>query len=171
VFVATAGAALTTLALRFERFARLLDFGEGTTFFRLRVWESAIQMIRERPLTGLGLDQFLYAFQGRYMMPDAWQEPYLSHPHNLILDFWTRLGILGAALLLWTQIAFWRAALALYRAGREPLPRALVIGVMGCMVNTLAHGLVDNSIFVQDLIYAYMLLLGIIGQLKQTNFR
>lgn len=168
----TVGAVLTLVALRFERFARLLEFDEGTTFFRLRVWESAIQIIRERPITGLGLDQFLYFFQGRYMMPDAWQEPYLSHPHNIILDFWTRLGVLGVALLLWTQAAFWRAGLAIYRSlrGGDPVLLALVIGVMGCMINTLAHGLVDNSIFVQDLIYVYMLLLGIIGQLRSKDF-
>ena len=165
-----AGAALAAVALRFERFARLFDFDEGTTFFRLRVWESAVQIIRERPITGLGLDQFLYAFQGRYMMPDAWQEPYLSHPHNIVLDFWTRLGLLGVALLVWMQTAFWRAALHLYRGARDPLLRAVVIGLLGCMINTLAHGLVDNSIFVQDLIYVYLLLLGIIDQRRLKDF-
>ncbi|MCA9896291.1 MAG: O-antigen ligase family protein, partial [Anaerolineae bacterium] len=44
------------------RFASLLDWTQGTNFLRLRVWESAVDMIAARPITGFGLDQFLYAF-------------------------------------------------------------------------------------------------------------
>ena len=55
-------------------------------------------MIHDHPITGLGLDQFLYAYRGRYILPDAWQEPNLSHPHNILLDFWVRLGIFGVLL-------------------------------------------------------------------------
>ncbi len=92
VGLAGVGAAVVAVAMQSPRFARVIDFGEGTSFFRVRVWQSAIQMIAERPLTGFGLDQFLNAFRGRYMMPDAWQEPSLSHPHNWMLDWWVRLG-------------------------------------------------------------------------------
>jgi hypothetical protein len=149
------------VALQSARFERLLDFAQGTTFFRIRVWASAWQAVIERPLTGLGLDQFLYAFQGRFMMPDAWQEPNLSHPHNIILDVWTRLGLLGLIVLLWLQTAFWRVMIRAYRAAR-PTPHrfALVVGSMGCMINILAHGLVDNSLFVVDLALIFMLLIG-----------
>jgi hypothetical protein len=33
---------------------------------------------------------------------------------------------------------------------------------MGSMANLLAHGLVDNSVFVQDLTYVFVLLLGLL---------
>ena len=52
-------------------------------------------MIRDHPLFGVGLDNFLYAYRGRYILDAAWQEPNLNHPHNIILDFATRLGLLG----------------------------------------------------------------------------
>lgn len=157
------GGVAAALAMRSARFARLLDFSEGTNFFRLRVWQSALQIIRDHPITGLGLDQFLYAFRGRYMLPDAWQEPALSHPHNIILDYWTRLGIYGVILLFLSQFAFWRAALHAYRRMSQPISRALIIGAMGSMVNLLAHGIVDNSVFVQDLAYIYVLMIGLIA--------
>jgi hypothetical protein len=151
------------VALQSARFARLLDFTQGTNFYRIRVWQSAVNVIRDHPLTGLGLDQFLYAFRGHYIYPDAWQEPNLSHPHNVILDFWVRLGILGVILFVWMQVAFWRAILPLYRFYRQHdrVTFALIIGTMGCMVNLLAHGLVDNSVYVQDLSYVFVLLLGL----------
>jgi O-antigen ligase len=156
------GAAGLAFALGTARFARILDFAQGTTFFRLRVWASAWETLREYPITGLGLDQFLYAFQGRTMLPDAWQEPSLSHPHNVVLDVWTRLGMAGLVIFIWLQSAFWRALRRAYRVQRaDAIRRALIIGAIGSMINILAHGLVDNSLFVVDLALIFALLLGL----------
>lgn len=172
VGLAAAGAAGLALALRSPRFARLLDFSEGTSFIRLRVWQSAVEILMDRPLTGLGLDQFLYAYRGRYILPDAWQEPNLSHPHNFLLDWWIRLGLLGVIVFAWVQWCFWRRAVTLYRAfrGRDMLAFALVVGAMGSMINLLAHGLVDNSVYVNDLAFVFVLLLGIVAVLKQDSY-
>lgn len=156
------GAAAAVFAMQSARFARLLQFDEGTNFYRLRVWESAVNILRDHPITGLGLDQFLYAFRGTYILPDAWQEPDLSHPHNLILDVWVRLGVLGVIWLITALVVFFRRMARLYRqTDGQPLARGIVIGAVGCMVNLIAHGLVDNSIFVQDLCYVFVLLLAL----------
>jgi O-antigen ligase len=150
------------VAVQSERFSRLANLSGGTSFFRVRVWQSATQMIADHPVTGIGLDQFLYAYRGQYIAPDAWQEPDLSHPHNVLLDFWLRLGIWGALLLVAVQAAFWVRAIRVWRAGRNSLvTRALVIGAMGGMAGLLAHGMVDNSVFVNDLAIVFMLLLAI----------
>jgi O-antigen ligase len=162
------GAAGLALALQSARFARLLDLSEGTNFYRLRVWQSAINVIRDNPVTGLGLDQFLYAFRDRYILPDAWQEPDLSHPHNFLLDFWVRLGIAGPLVFIWLQIAFWRSVTrTLARLRANPLIAAITIGCMGSMANLLAHGLVDNSVFVNDLSLIFVFLLALATALRQ----
>ena len=48
---------------------RLTDLFGGTTFFRKHLWYSSVHLIRERPLTGVGLDQFLYWYRSRYLLP------------------------------------------------------------------------------------------------------
>jgi O-antigen ligase len=152
------------VASQLPRFERMTDFSEGTNFYRLRVWESAINLIVDRPITGAGLDQFLYEFRDTYILPDAWEEPELSHPHNFLLDSWVRLGLFGVVLFVATQIAFWRRSLRSYFAhydNVDPILLALIIGTMGSMLNLLAHGLVDNSIYVLDLAYIYVLLVGL----------
>lgn len=151
------------VSLQSARFARVLDLSSGTNFFRLRVWQSAINLIQDYPLTGVGLDQFLYAFRGRYILPDAWQEPDLSHPHNFILDFWVRLGFFGVVVFIALQAAFWRRARRLYQRFRphDTLALAIVIGMIGSMVNLLVHGLIDNSVYVQDLAYVFVFLLAL----------
>jgi len=151
--------------LRTPRFAGLLDFSSGTTSFRLSLWHSAWGMVREHPLLGVGLDNFLYAYRTRYVLPTAWEEFNLAHPHNVVLDFASRLGLLGLGVFIWLQAQFWRAAWPL-RQHKVPLWRALVLGVMGSMVNFLAHGMVDASYFVIDLAYAFALALAVVVWLR-----
>ncbi|MEA3309250.1 MAG: O-antigen ligase family protein, partial [Chloroflexota bacterium] len=140
------------------RFAGLLDTTSGTTHFRLSLWRSAWQMFLEHPLWGVGPDNFLYAYRTRYVLPSAWEEFNLAHPHNWLLDFASRLGILGLGAFLWIQFGFWRRAIAL---GTNPQTqnRALILGLAGSMAVSLAHGLVDASYFYIDLAFVFFLTL------------
>jgi putative inorganic carbon (HCO3(-)) transporter len=159
-----AGGVMAIPLLRTPRFKSVFDLQSGTSFFRLNLWRSTIDMIRDHPLLGVGLDNFLYAYRSRYIRPAAWQEPDLSHPHNIILDYGSRLGLVGLAAGAWLQLAFWRLALPLRRL-QDADDRALAIGLMGGMADFLAHGLVDNSYFVVDLAFAFCLSLGLMVQL------
>lgn len=155
------------IASQSPRFERLVDMTSGTNFYRLRAWQSAINIIQDYPITGIGLDQYLYFFRDNYMLPDAWQEPNLSHPHNIIFDFWLRFGVFGVTWLLvfvwiWVKTA-WRG----YKIhwGQDKWLLALIIGAMGSMANLLSHGLVDNSLYVLDLAIVFALLVGIASAL------
>ncbi|MCY4064565.1 MAG: O-antigen ligase family protein [Chloroflexi bacterium] len=149
--------------------ANALDFTSGTSFVRLRLWESSIAMLQDRPFTGFGLDQFLYYFGGEYIRPDVIWDADLSHPHNFILDFWTRLSVLGLCLFGLIQFLFWRdlnAIIASYRRA-DSLLYALALGLSGSMAALLAHGLVDNSVFVIDLAFLFMFQIAAMMRLKQ----
>ena len=137
---------------------------------RGNVWTSALNLLRERPITGAGLDQFLYLYRSRYILPDAYKEPNLSHPHNVFLDFWVSLGLAGLLLFFTLQAAFWTTLLrARTRLKGDALNLAIGAGVMGAMADFLAHGLVDNSYFVVDLAYAFCLLLALAVFLSSTS--
>ncbi len=165
--MAAAGVIVSIPLSQHPRFTRLFDFSSGSSFFRLRLWQSTLQMIEDRPITGLGLDQFLYNYRGRYILPEAWQEPNLSHPHNILLDFWIRLGLGGVLLLVAIQFIFWRMCWRLYRRFREnPSLSAVLVGAMGSMAALVLHGMVDNSVFVLDLSYIFALLLVIPGLIQ-----
>jgi O-antigen ligase len=151
-----------------ERFATLLDLQGGTSFFRLQLWQGAWNMVQEHPWLGVGLDNFLYAYRTRYALPTAWQELNLSHPHNLALDFWTRLGFAGLLVGLWLFIAaFWQGWPAFKRARGDN--RALLLGLLAGLAATLAHGLIDNSVFLVDLMLLFMMSLGLIARLDRAG--
>jgi O-antigen ligase len=160
-------AALIPLS-RHPRFQSLFEFEEGSSFFRVQLWQSALRMIADHPITGVGLDQFLYQYRSKYILPDAWQQPDLSQPHNFLLNYWLRLGIIGLAAGIWIQIAFWRLAWRVQKAfkGNDVAVRALAVGLMGSMAAFIAHGLVDEVHFVIDLAFIFYMTLGLMHQMS-----
>ena len=54
------------------------------------------------------------------MPPETPFEPNLSHPHNLILQFWLQLGLPGLAALGWLLWRFCAARLAIGARRRRP---------------------------------------------------
>lgn len=167
---ALAGVLLTAAALLplagTERLQSLLDISAGTGFVRLKLWQGTWNMIREHPVLGVGPDNFLYLYRTRYVLPAAWEELNLSHPHNIVLDAWTRTGLLGLAalgVLLWAVIRrLWHGA----RRGAGPAEKALYIGLLGSLTASLAHGLIDNSFFLVDLAMVLMMTAGLTSHLE-----
>lgn len=153
-----AGLVALVLAGQIPALAARLDLFGATGFFRVHLWRAAVNMFLEHPWLGVGLDNFLYAYRGRYILDAAWQEPNLNHPHNILLDFATRLGLLGLIVGSWM---IWEAGAALVRSIRhvdgEWLPVAA--GFAGSLAAILAHGLVDHSFFLVDLAYVFFLLM------------
>jgi O-antigen ligase len=141
-----------------ERFQRLLDFGQGTGFLRLQLWRSAWQMALDYPALGVGPDNFLYAYRSGYLLPGAWQEPNLNHPHTLLLDWWTRLGIPG---LLLGGAWLGSGVLAVSNWLRNGPQRALALGALAACAAALAHGLIDVSYALPDLMIVWVLLFGL----------
>src|SRR5439155_3382614 len=100
--------------------------------FRLDLWQSSLEMVRDHPLLGIGLDNFAYLYQQVYLREGAAAEPNLSHPHNFVLDFWLSLGVLGLIAFVWLLARFWRSAVP---ALRDPDRRWLVAGALGAIVD------------------------------------
>jgi O-antigen ligase len=147
------------------RFSDLLGFAGGTGFFRLRLWQGAWQMALDHPWLGVGPDNFLYQYRSRYVLPDAWGELNLSHPHNIVLDLWTRLGVAGLAVGAWIFVRSitlaWRRAI-----DERGVEAALAAGLLASLVATVAHGLIDNSIFLVDLGFVWMMTLALLAELE-----
>jgi O-antigen ligase len=149
--------------LRVERVVSHLGLQPGSTsVLRLNLWQSSLQMLADHPVLGVGLDGFLELYRTQYIRPEAWKEPNLSHPHQLVLEFWLNLGVLGVIVLVWFLVVFFQKGLRLYRSAEDPWRQALVLGLLGAMVAACAHGLVDRFLFGSpDLAYIFFILLGL----------
>ncbi len=152
------GIAALALALRMPRFASLADLSQGTGFLRIQLWRSAWEMGLDHPWLGVGPDNFLY-YYGDYIRPGAEVDRWLSHPHNLLLDPWLRLGLPGLALLASMFALGLVRAFRLLRNGYRGEERAILIGLLGGLAAAGAHGLIDSAWFVPELAYWGMFVL------------
>lgn len=167
--------ALTTLvlggALAYSSFSgpeRLNIMGDSSNA-RLSIWRSASAMLRDHPLTGIGLDQFFVYFNptfGRnYIEPalaDDEAERNTSHPHNLVLDLLLRVGPFGTFIfgcLIWRTA---RRGLRVWRSASSDRWLALAILAGGAV--GLGHGLVDQGYFSPDLAIVTWLFIGLIDR-------
>ena len=159
------------LAMGTERLRSVVDPLGGTMALRLQLWQAALRMGLDHPLFGVGPDGFLYTYPA-YREGVAWREPFVSHPHNLILDYWLRAGIMGVIALGWLLAAWGRSAWLLIQKhgpARPGTSRSQLIapGLAGSLTNFVVHGLVDNSYFLPDLAYVCWASAGVLIVLVQ----
>jgi O-antigen ligase len=141
---------------------------------RLLHWKSALKMIRDHPVTGVGIDQFSNQFQRpdyKYREREQDRELYTAHPHNFVLDYWVSLGIMGVFVLIWLLWRYFRVAVARVKQMAhegDPVGRALALGLLASMVVFLVHGMVDNSYFLMDLASIFWLSCGMLHVMRET---
>lgn len=168
--LAVAGIVLIVTVALFTRIERLNPLG-GSSGARIELWQSAAAMLRDHPLFGVGLDQF-YALRNqegsRYIAPEAMvtSERFASHPHNLVLDIWLRMGLLGLIAFAALILQFCRRAWSI-----RDEQRVLVAGLLAVLVATVVHGMVDNFYFVEDLAIVFWLQLALVDTLWAATQR
>ena len=106
---------------------------------RLRIWDSYLLMVKEKPLLGWGLEasrEFDPALlPGGVTASDGFH--FALHPHNAFLQVWTDLGLVGAAFTaLLILILGWRIE------ALKPEARAPVYGLFAAILSAAAisHG-------------------------------
>jgi O-antigen ligase len=101
-----------------------------------------------------------------------WQpvEIYL-YPHNIFLNFWSEIGLLGALVFIWLMF---KAALIAYKTFRylnkdNSPERYLALGLMGSLICIFIHGLVDVPYFKNDLAVMFWIFIALIGLMSITK--
>jgi len=77
-----------------NRFFASFELTEGSNSGRIEMWNTALHIIEEKPLSGVGLGNFSYYVDPAINMRNP------VYAHNILLDFGSELGIIPALLLL-----------------------------------------------------------------------
>jgi O-Antigen ligase len=107
---------------------------------RSTLWQAALQIAAEHPVTGIGPDNFRLAY-GTYVGLPRWDTR--VHANSLYLEVLAGAGVPGLAALLWLIAAAGRAIVRRWQA--TPLPLATASAAAFAVWATVAgHGLVDT---------------------------
>ena len=135
--VVVAALASTQIPLFMARLATIPSSLNG----REQIFGSALGMIRDHPLFGLGLGGYSYLF--RNAAPEV-------YPHDMWLTFWVEIGVVGviafAVILFSLQWRGWRAW-----PKSDGFYCSLLWGVLGALLLWTVHGVVDSPYWKNDM--------------------
>ena len=115
---------------------------EASVDARFDIWGSALKIVYDHPLTGVGMNMFREKpIRKLYPVP-TFLQPVLPHAHNEFLQIATDLGVPGLALfLVWYGVTFW-GLVRCYRLGDNQF-RVLIIGIAGALLAHIIFGVGD----------------------------
>ncbi|MFN2244495.1 MAG: O-antigen ligase family protein [Anaerolineae bacterium] len=111
---------------------------------RLAIWARALAMIRDFPVTGIGLGMFDYLLDLLYPLFDVAPETDIFHPHNLFLFQAVSSGLPGLIALLALLFLLLVLAAKSIRWSQRSEAWPLALGLLGALVAYVGHGLFDN---------------------------
>jgi O-antigen ligase len=130
---------------------------------RLAHWQTAGEMIRYHPWTGVGFSNYEPAYPQYALI--SWPIP-LGHAHNYYLNVGAELGLPGllAYLLLWGAI-LWQTVRARSVRRGSGWQRGLALGLLGAWMHLSTHNLFDN-LYVNN---THLLIGALLGVLTTLN--
>jgi putative inorganic carbon (hco3(-)) transporter len=97
-----------------------------------------------------------------------YDQPELSHPHNIFLHVWVSIGIFGLlAFVTFLILFFWLFATILryltqQQSGDVEQWRWIVVATAACMLAAIIQGMVDSAFLAQDLSFCFWLLVALL---------
>ena len=135
-------------------------------------WSETLSMLSDNPIMGGRLANYQTAIKPYHSsgltIDSKWQpvEIFL-YPHNIIMNFWTEIGLLGLVGILWIFIVI---GVLIYRINvkKKWLPKYkkeyitnMSLGLTASFVVLIIHGIVDVPYFKNDLSVLFWVMIGI----------
>ncbi len=174
VTLALAAIVLATPVIR-HYVAQKTTLSDWSGYVRKKMWVETWEMLQDRPIIGTGLAGYQTAIAPYHKTKAI--EIFL-YPHNIILNFWSELGLFGLLVFLWIMILFYIEAL-------KNIPKLEIrnlsakvgsasggkfeIAMLTSMTALLIHGLVDVPYFKNDLSVLFWLIIGLVLILKKRE--
>lgn len=117
---------------------------------RLSQWSETMMMLGDHPAFGAGLNAYPAALEP-YHDPTLYE--IFQYPHNIFLNIWSELGLLGLFAFFWLA---WLVLKSMHKQKATNLQLAL----FAALATMVIHGLVDVPYFKNDLSVMTMILLG-----------
>jgi len=124
-----------------KRLVSIVDLSEADAASRISGWKSALEMIKERPLLGMGPDTLSINFR-RYMFPEfsrltgkALANP--GNAHNEVLQIAATMGIVGLLSYLWLLLSYFRTIVKSPDLHQNPIVVGIAASITAVLVNNL----------------------------------
>jgi putative inorganic carbon (hco3(-)) transporter len=155
-----------------QRISSIVDPQDVTARERLYMWGSGLQILRDHPWTGVGMEGVKRVYR-TYKHPDAVRDQ-RAHLHSNPIQIAAERGLAGLVCWLWIWIAFYAHAWTIFRrlGPDDRLAMALVIGSLASVTGFHVFGLFEYTFGdseVVALVYFIMALPYIVGGIDRRS--
>lgn len=144
---------------------RILSIGnteDTSTAYRVSIWQASINLIRDFWLSGIGLgsDAFSMIYP-KYALAGA---NFALHSHNLFLQIWVEMGVIGIVSFFALIFAFIRQSFSLmvYRK-RGGVCATVVLAAAAGVLGYLFQGLTDNVWYNYKMLLIFWIVVGLVS--------
>ncbi len=165
IIVLTAIIACLLIPLSRHQILELVTFQDASGQNRLML----LQISQKYLITNFKNFIFGAGILGFAQVQDQVREPLtmeaLLYPHNIFLNFWLEIGLLGLISFIWLIIKFLKTGFGPSRRRidvNSPSADWLKLGILAAMITIIVHGLIDVPYFKNDLAVLFWLIIGLL---------
>ncbi len=142
-------------------FNRILTIGntaDSSNAYRLYIWTSALHMIRDFGLAGIGLGPMNFTpIYAEYCNPNA---AVAQHSHMLYLEVWLEMGLLGIVSFLAMYLGVLRRGIRTAKKA-DPLLRYVLIACISSLVGVSFVGAAEYIWFYPRVMFMFFIVIGL----------
>ncbi|HEY9782164.1 MAG TPA: IctB family putative bicarbonate transporter [Leptolyngbyaceae cyanobacterium] len=142
--------------------------GDSSNNFRINVWAAVIEMIKDRPILGIGPGNT--AFNKIYPLYQRPRYNALS-AYSFLLEVAVETGFIGLACFVWLLIVTFNLGLQQLRRLRETSSREAfwLIGAIASLLGILAHNTFDTVLYRPEINTLWWLMMAIVASYYSTS--
>lgn len=126
-----------------ERAESIVVVKSDVNIDRLKTWRTALEMIKHRPLLGVGTGNFRSEME-QYRKPDGPRSH--SHAHNTLLQVSAENGLIGLVAYLYIWVIFFGEMIRGLKSRTRSFTRGVTVGVIGAIVGFHIAGLFEYNL-------------------------
>ena len=143
-----------------SRLTSIGNLADTSTAYRVSIWTASVNMLKDIFESGIGTGSA--AFSAVYPAYALGGAAYALHAHNLYLQIFVELGVVGIAVFVLMLFFFFRSVFSCYRTLGDRTQATIILAMGLGVFALLVQGLTDNVWYNYRIVLLFWLLMGIV---------
>jgi O-antigen ligase len=142
-----------------SRIASIGSLQDASNFYRMQIWEKSVEIIKDYPLTGVGLGFNSFRKISAKYITEA--DPY--HAHNTYLELAVEVGIIGLAMVIFLGLKMMGMVHHILKV--DKYNGVLMLGFFAGLISLMVHGMAEHVLYNPKIILLFWFYVGCINSI------
>jgi len=142
-----------------RRMASIGSLDDASNFYRMQIWEKSIEIIKDYPLTGVGLGFNSFRKISAKYITEA--DPY--HAHNTYLELAVEIGIIGLFFVVMLGLKLLGMVHHILKVDKHK--GTLMLGFFAGLISLMVHGMAEHVLYNPKIILLFWFYVGCINSI------